>query len=90
MKPAKFALASFIDFLPNFVSIIVIVVLFRYLIKIIKYFVDEIQKENIHIDGFYSDWAKPTFNIVKVLLYAFMLVIIFHTYQAQIPQFLRE
>ncbi|MGL4384266.1 MAG: mechanosensitive ion channel family protein, partial [Flavobacterium sp.] len=29
------------------------------------------------IDGFYSDWAKPTFNIVKVLLYAFMLVIIF-------------
>lgn len=77
MKPAKFALASFIDFLPNLFSIIVIVVLFRYLIKIIKYFVDEIQKENIHIDGFYSDWAKPTFNIVKVLLYAFMLVILF-------------
>jgi small-conductance mechanosensitive channel len=58
-------------------SIIVIVTLFRYLLKIIKYFVDEIQKENINIDGFYSDWAKPTFNIVKVLLYAFMLVIIF-------------
>ncbi|MCZ8228701.1 mechanosensitive ion channel domain-containing protein [Flavobacterium sp.] len=77
MKPAKFALVSFIDFLPNLFSIIVIVVLFRYALKIIKYFVDEIQKENINIDGFYSDWAKPTFNIVKVLLYAFMLVIIF-------------
>ena len=77
MKPAKFALVSFIDFLPNLFSIIVIVVLFRYALKIIKYFVDEIQKENINIDGFYSDWAKPTFNIIKVLLYAFMLVIIF-------------
>jgi small-conductance mechanosensitive channel len=77
MKPAKFALVSFIDFLPNLFSIIVIVVLFRYALKIIKYFVDEIQKENISIDGFYSDWAKPTFNIIKVLLYAFMLVIIF-------------
>lgn len=77
MKPAKFALVSFVDFLPNLFSIIVIVVLFRYALKIIKYFVDEIQKENININGFYSDWAKPTYNIVKVLLYAFMLVIVF-------------
>jgi small-conductance mechanosensitive channel len=77
LKPAKMALMGFVNFLPNLFSIIVIVALFRYLLKIIKYFVDEIQKENINIDGFYSDWAKPTFNIVKVLLYAFMLVIIF-------------
>jgi small-conductance mechanosensitive channel len=77
LKPAKMALMGFVNFLPNLFSIIVIIVLFRYLLKIIKYFVDEIQKENINIDGFYSDWAKPTFNIVKVLLYAFMLVIIF-------------
>jgi small-conductance mechanosensitive channel len=77
LKPAKMALMGFVNFLPNLFSIIVIVTLFRYLLKIIKYFVDEIQKENINIDGFYSDWAKPTFNIVKVLLYAFMLVIIF-------------
>jgi small-conductance mechanosensitive channel len=77
LKPAKMALMGFVNFLPNLFSIIVIVVLFRYLLKTIKYFVDEIQKENINIDGFYSDWAKPTFNIVKVLLYAFMLVIIF-------------
>lgn len=77
LKPAKMALMGFVNFLPNLFSIIVIVALFRYLLKIIKYFVDEIQKENINIDGFYSDWAKPTFNIIKVLLYAFMLVIIF-------------
>lgn len=77
MEPAKFALVSFIDFLPNLFSIIVIVVLFHYTLKIVKYFVDEIQKENINIDGFYSDWAKPTFNIIRVLLYAFMLVILF-------------
>ena len=77
LKPAKMALMGFVNFLPNLFSIAVIVLLFRYLLKIIKYFVDEIQNEKINIDGFYSDWAKPTFNIVKVLLYAFMLVIIF-------------
>ncbi|MNS08546.1 Mechanosensitive channel MscK precursor [compost metagenome] len=77
LKPAKLVLRGFVDFLPDLFSILVIVILFRYFIKILRFFVDEIQKENIQIDGFYSDWAKPTFNIIKVLVYAFMLVIIF-------------
>ncbi|MGL5112316.1 MAG: mechanosensitive ion channel family protein [Flavobacterium sp.] len=77
MKPAKFIWISFVKFLPNLFSIIVILVLFKYALKIIKYFVTEIQNEHIKIDGFYSDWAKPTFNIVRVLMYAFMLVVLF-------------
>jgi small-conductance mechanosensitive channel len=76
-SPAKAALMGVVNFLPNLFSIIVIVVLFRFILKSIKFFVDEIQKEQIKIEGFYSDWAIPTFNIVKVLIYAFMLVIIF-------------
>ncbi|MBK0369996.1 mechanosensitive ion channel family protein [Flavobacterium agrisoli] len=75
--PAKSVFMGFVSFLPNLFSIIVIVVIFRYAIKILKFFVDEIKRGNIHIDGFYSDWALPTFNIVRVLLYAFMVVIIF-------------
>lgn len=77
LKPAKLVLTGFVDFLPNLFSILVIVILFRYFVKILRYFVDEIQKGNIQIDGFYSDWARPTFNIIKVLMYAFMMVIIF-------------
>jgi len=76
-SPAKEALMGFVHFLPNLFSILVIVILFRYILKAIKFFVDEIQNEQIKIDGFYSDWAMPTFNIIKVLAYAFMVVIIF-------------
>jgi small-conductance mechanosensitive channel len=76
-SPAKAALMGFVHFLPNLFSILVIIVLFRFILKGIKFFVDEIEKGQIQIDGFYSDWAKPTFNIVKVLVYAFMVVIIF-------------
>jgi len=76
-SPAKAALMGFLDFLPNLISILVIVILFRFLLKAIKFFVDEIENEQIKIEGFYSDWAKPTFNIIKVLIYAFMIVIIF-------------
>ena len=77
LKPAKLAVMGFIDFLPSFVTIVVIVFIFKYTIKVIRFFFDEIKKENIKIDGFYSDWAMPTFNIIRFLLLAFMVVIIF-------------
>lgn len=77
LTPAKLAIMGFVDFLPSLVTIIVIIIIFRYSIKIIKFFFDEIKKENIKIDGFYNDWAMPTFNIIRLLMYAFMLVIIF-------------
>ncbi|WP_431244808.1 mechanosensitive ion channel family protein [Flavobacterium sp. P21] len=77
LTPAKLAVMGFVDFLPSLITIAVIIVIFRYTIKIIKFFFDEIKKENIKIDGFYSDWAMPTFNIIRFLMFAFMLVIIF-------------
>lgn len=77
LTPAKSVVMSFVAFLPSLFTILVIVFIFRYTLKVIQFFVDEISKGNIKIDGFYSDWARPTFNIVRILLYAFMLVIIF-------------
>jgi len=77
LSPAKSALMGFIRFLPSLVTIIVIIFIFKYAIKVIKFFFDEIKQENIKIDGFYSDWAMPTFNIIRFLLLAFMIVVIF-------------
>jgi small-conductance mechanosensitive channel len=43
----------------------------------IRFFFDEIEKGKISIGGFYSDWARPTFNIVRVGVFAFALVVAF-------------
>lgn len=77
LTPAKSALMGFIGFLPSLFTIIVIIIIFKYSLKVIKFFFYEIKAENIKIDGFYSDWALPTFNVIRLLMYAFMLVIIF-------------
>jgi small-conductance mechanosensitive channel len=77
LSPAGKALQGFIGFLPNLFSILVIVFIFRYAIRGIKYFVDLIDKGQIQLSGFHSDWAHPTFRILKFLLYAFMLILIF-------------
>jgi small-conductance mechanosensitive channel len=77
LGPARKALHGIISFLPDLFSIVIIVFIFRFSIRGIKYFVDQIEKGDIHINGFYPDWANPTFRIMKFLLYAFMLVLIF-------------
>lgn len=77
LSPAKLAVMGFVGFLPSLVTIVVIVIIFKYSIRVIKFFFDEIKKENIKIDGFYSDWAMPTFNIIRFLMLAFMLVVLF-------------
>jgi small-conductance mechanosensitive channel len=77
LGPARIALHGIIGFLPDLFTILVIVFIFRYSIKGMKYYVDLIDKGQIQLRGFDSDWAHPTFRILKFLLYSFMLVIIF-------------
>jgi len=77
LTPAGKIVNGIIDFLPNLVTIAVIYLFTHYAIKSLKYFADEIDSGNVSINGFYKDWSKPTFNILKFILYAFMLVLIF-------------
>jgi len=77
LNPLKSILGSVWNYMPKLITIIVIVVLFYYVYKALRFFKNEIEKESLKIRGFYADWAAPTFQIVKVLLFAFMLVVIF-------------
>ncbi len=77
LSPAKRALGGLIDFLPNLFTIAVTFILTRYAIRAIKYFADELEQGKFSLPGFHQDWARPTFNIVKFIMYAFMVVIIF-------------
>jgi small-conductance mechanosensitive channel len=65
------------NYLPNLITVIVIIVVFRYVLKGLYFLKLEIQQENLKLPGFYSDWAAPTYQIVKVLVFAFMIVVIF-------------
>lgn len=65
------------NYLPNLITVIVIIIVFRYVLKGLYFLKSEIQQENLKLPGFYSDWAAPTYQIVKVLVFAFMVVVIF-------------
>jgi small-conductance mechanosensitive channel len=77
LDPIKKILLSVWDYLPNLFTIIVLIIFFRYLLRILHYFKEEIEKGTLKIPGFYIDWANPTFQIIRVLVLAFMLIVVF-------------
>lgn len=75
-NPFKDIILSVINYLPDLFKIIVICFCFRYLVRGIHYLANEIENGNLKINGFYPDWAAPTFYILRVLCYSLMLVMI--------------
>jgi len=69
-------LSAVVDYLPNIFKIAVIVICFRYLVKAIHYLSNEVASGNLKFNGFYADWAHPTYLILRLLLYSFMFVMI--------------
>lgn len=77
LSPLKGIFISIWNYLPNLFSILAIYFVMKYFIKFVKYIFSEIESEKLKLSGFHSDWAMPTFSIVRFLLYAFMFVLIF-------------
>lgn len=75
-NPVKDILLSVVGFVPNLFKIVIIVLCFRYLVKALRYLADEIGSGRLKISGFYTDWAQPTFYIIRLLCYSFMFVMI--------------
>ncbi len=76
-KPLKTAVLAIWDYIPNLITVFVILVVMRYAVRFVKYIFSEIDKGKLEINGFHRDFAMPTFTIVRFLLQAFTLVLIF-------------
>lgn len=77
LNPLRKIANAFVSYLPNLVTIIIIVVVFRYILKGIHFLKREIENGELKLAGFYPDWANPTYQIIRVLIFAFMIVVIF-------------
>lgn len=75
--PVRSILKGIVDYIPDLFTIIVICLVIKYVIRFLKYMANEIDAGRLKISGFYPDWAKPTFHIVRFLLYAFMVAMIY-------------
>ncbi len=77
LNPVHYVWASVIDFVPKLLFIMVIVWAASQLLKVVNFIANKVQRDELHFEGFYSDWAKPTANLVRGLICVFTLVVIF-------------
>lgn len=75
--PLYTVLTSFVSFLPNLFYIIVIIIVFRYLLKFVRFLFDEVGKGNITFTAFHTEWADPTYKIVRFLILVLAAIVIF-------------
>lgn len=68
---------AFATYIPNIVSIAVIIVVTRYILKVISLVFVGIGRGAIRFAGFYQEWAEPTYRIVRFLVIVFAAIAIF-------------
>lgn len=76
-NPVKSILYGVLAYIPNLFTILVICIAIKYLVRMFRYLANEVQEERLKLNGFYPDWAMPTYHIIRFLLYAFMVAMIY-------------
>lgn len=77
LNPLKNIFMAIWDYIPKLISILIILFVFRYVFKALRFFRHEVERGALVIPGFYADWAAPTYQIIRILIIAFMLIVIF-------------
>lgn len=77
VSPVKKIFSSLIKFIPNLLSIIVIIIFTRYFIELVKFVAKAIESGALNIPGFHEDWVMTTYKIARFLILAFASIVIF-------------
>lgn len=75
--PIKRIWISFLNYLPKLITIVIILIIVRYVLRMMRFFALEIERGALTIKGFYPEWAKPTYSLARFVLLMFTLVVVF-------------
>lgn len=77
LDPLRMVFRGVFGYIPELMTIAVVMFVTYNFVKFLFFLANEIRTEKLVIPGFYPDWALPTYNLLRVLVYAFAFVIIF-------------
>jgi small-conductance mechanosensitive channel len=75
INPLESLWLGFIAALPNLIFLGILWIVTSYLLKFLRAIFRAIEHERIQLEGFESEWATPTYKIVRFLVIAFAVVI---------------
>ena len=77
LNPVKEFSMAIIGYIPELITVIIIVTITHYFVQFLKFLSTEIEEGKLVIKDFFPEWARPTFTLIRVIIYAFAFIIIF-------------
>ena len=75
LTPLQVLGLGFVANIPRLVFLAVLFLLIRFTLKIIRLFFEAVGRGTVTLSGFDSEWAEPTYKIVRIAVVAFALVV---------------
>lgn len=75
--PLKTGFWAFVGYVPKLIAIIIIVYVVRSILRLMRSLAREVENGKVDLKGFYPDWAMPTFNLLRFVIFIFTFVLIF-------------
>ena len=75
-RPLAEVIDAMLGYLPSLFTILVIVAVTYYGIKLVKQFFRAIEQGSITFSGFYPEWSRPTYKIVRFLIIALAVIMV--------------
>ncbi len=88
-KPVNQFLKAAFAYVPELILIGLALLIARYLIRFLKFWSTEIAEGRLVFKGFYKDWARPTYNLLRFFIYFLTaLYVVQHLPATDTPLFL--
>jgi small-conductance mechanosensitive channel len=77
LRPLRIVRDALIAFIPDLLFILISIAITYAILKFFRVVFYEIAVGRIRVPGFYADWSVPTYKLVRFLVIAMMIVVIF-------------
>lgn len=77
LETVQYMWQGFLGYLPDLITIIVILLVVRLVIRTIGLIFEGLKSRRIHLRHFYPEWADTSFGLIKLMIYVLTAVIIF-------------
>jgi small-conductance mechanosensitive channel len=69
--------SGFVGYLPDLITAVFIIFLAHLTIKLCKLVFQGVERRRINLPGFYPEWSKTSFNLLRLLIITMTIVIVF-------------
>lgn len=72
--PITNAFYAFLDYIPELITLLIIIYVTRLILKTVKHFFQNIESGVVKINGFYPDWAPQTYGLARIVIVVVAIV----------------